>query len=168
MGTSRGHPHQSSAQSKTTKRLSYPLQGSVPAVSMPLSPETWHASSGPVWPSVGAPSVPPQPSGSDISSATPSHPLAGYPWFHPSITSRAATEAALLRHPVGTFLVRESSSEPGSYVVGVVTARGVVQYKLSYDPRSGHFVQEGIPGSFPSIPDLINAYKESLCIPYCP
>lgn len=50
-------------------------------------------------------------------------------FFHPLLSGKDA-EHILLQKPVGTFLLRESSSTPGEYVIGVRSYNEVLHIKI--------------------------------------
>nr|2RVF_A Chain A, Predicted protein [Monosiga brevicollis] len=55
---------------------------------------------------------------------------AAAPWYHGPL-SRTDAENSLLRMPEGTFLVRDSTSSPGDYVLSCSENGKVTHYKLS-------------------------------------
>eukprot|EP00730_Choanoeca_flexa_P019310 TRINITY_DN9427_c0_g1_i1.p1 TRINITY_DN9427_c0_g1~~TRINITY_DN9427_c0_g1_i1.p1 ORF type:complete len:715 (+),score=256.70 TRINITY_DN9427_c0_g1_i1:73-2217(+) len=97
--------------------------------------------------------------GASDADLTEEAPLAAYKWYRPELNRKTANAVLQSSNP-GTFIVRESKSQPGCYAISVwlgdkmwhgvispsTTATGQVLYKLY------------VKSKFPSIPDLVDNY----------
>ncbi|XP_065840484.1 uncharacterized protein [Oscarella lobularis] len=97
----------------------------------------------------------------------PSSELLFYPWFHGVLTR---SQVDLVMHPrkEGLFLVRESTSSPGTYVLCVCHSDEIVKFVIEQRKRdrrnSGYVISHGTqkvyPKEFASIVDIIEHFKK--------
>ncbi|XP_022093865.1 phosphatidylinositol 3,4,5-trisphosphate 5-phosphatase 2B-like isoform X2 [Acanthaster planci] len=104
-----------------------------------------------------------------MSIPAPGAPLA-YPWYHGSIT-RLQTEECLMRaNRTGSFLVRDSESFKGAYVLSVLCEGRIYQYRILPD-GNGYLIKSSDATkqhTFSNVPELIQSYSitnNGLCCP---
>ncbi|XP_038050530.1 phosphatidylinositol 3,4,5-trisphosphate 5-phosphatase 2B-like isoform X2 [Patiria miniata] len=104
-----------------------------------------------------------------MSIAASDTPLA-YPWYHGSIT-RLQTEECLMRaNKTGSFLVRDSESFKGAYVLSVLCEGRIYQYRIIPD-GNGYLIKSSDATkqyTFSNVPELIQSYSitnNGLCCP---
>jgi hypothetical protein len=88
-------------------------------------------------------------------------------WFH-GFLSNAEAERLLEPCEVGTFLVRFSRSDPGSFAINLKSATGSIGIKVDTTPN-GFVVKEGNSNTlrtFPSVPSIIQNYSSLLQTPF--
>jgi len=78
-----------------------------------------------------------------------------FSWYHGLLTRNQA-ESILNGRPSGTYLVRDSSSIPGDYVLSVSESSKVSHYIIN---NKGNVYQIG-EQTFPDLPAIINFYKK--------
>jgi hypothetical protein len=86
-------------------------------------------------------------------------------WFEGDYSGSEATET-LQGHKQGTFLVRFSTSNPGSYAVSFVAADGQPSHSLIEHEGvsgSGYRIENSI--SFPTLKEVVRHYSETLQYP---
>ncbi|XP_057299768.1 tyrosine-protein kinase SYK-like [Hydractinia symbiolongicarpus] len=86
---------------------------------------------------------------------------ASLPWFHGRIT-RDTAEKCLHKTSMedGTYLLRESTSQIGSYVLSVCKDRKVVHYQIQKQPSGMVGIADG--PKFPGPVELVNHHKTNL------
>ena len=92
--------------------------------------------------------------------------LEKFSWFHGN-TTRAEAELMLSRVIYGSFLVRESESKPGVYVLSVCVCDGrhVVHFRINTDPQTSQYFLDG-ESKFENLPELIVHYSVELNLRY--
>ena len=84
----------------------------------------------------------------------------GAAWYHGKISRRTAEQILMETQPMlDCFLVRESVSTPGSYVLSV-KYRGKVQHFLILRLESGLYEVEGAQYGFQSLSAIVEHYKQ--------
>jgi len=78
-------------------------------------------------------------------------------WFHGSLTGKETEELLLNKAENGAYLVRESQSEPGDYVISARTDDKVTHVKIRYQKDGKYDVGGGT--KFDCLSELINFYK---------
>ncbi|XP_031574954.1 crk-like protein isoform X1 [Actinia tenebrosa] len=84
-----------------------------------------------------------------------SNPSSSWPWYHSSLSRREA-EAVLSGKTPGTFLVRDSSSIPGDFVLSVSESGKISHYIINF---KGSYYQIG-EQTFQEIPSIIEFYRQ--------
>ncbi|KAJ8917532.1 hypothetical protein NQ315_005581 [Exocentrus adspersus] len=82
-----------------------------------------------------------------------------YKWFHGHLSAKEAEKLILDRGKNGSFLVRESQSKPGDFVLSVRTDDKVTHVKIRCTPDNRYDVGGG--EQFSSLADLIEHYKKN-------
>ena len=78
-------------------------------------------------------------------------------WFHGRLSSKECERLLLAKGKQGSYLVRESQSQPGQYALAVRCNNGVQQVIISH--KEGKFqIKSG--AAFSSLSDLIDYYVE--------
>ena len=77
-----------------------------------------------------------------------------HPWFHGNIT-RVETELTLRSEVNGSFLVRNSESKPGKYVISLHHEGSTSHYIINMDPLTSRYYFNVPQLSFQSLPKLI-------------
>eukprot|EP00730_Choanoeca_flexa_P017088 TRINITY_DN8184_c0_g1_i3.p1 TRINITY_DN8184_c0_g1~~TRINITY_DN8184_c0_g1_i3.p1 ORF type:complete len:482 (+),score=81.84 TRINITY_DN8184_c0_g1_i3:187-1632(+) len=89
--------------------------------------------------------------------------LDSYPWYHGSL-SRSQAEAALTDTAEGTYLIRESTSAPGSYVLSIWENNECRHYKVGKVPE-GYQMGGQVFRKVTEIPSFYRTHKlETTCI----
>ncbi|XP_018577630.1 tyrosine-protein phosphatase corkscrew isoform X2 [Anoplophora glabripennis] len=82
-----------------------------------------------------------------------------YKWFHGHLSAKEAEKLILDRGKNGSFLVRESQSKPGDFVLSVRTDDKVTHVMIRCTPDNRYDVGGG--DQFSSLADLIEHYKKN-------
>lgn len=80
-------------------------------------------------------------------------------WFHGSLTGKETEDLLLKNAKNGAFLVRESQSNPGDYVICARTEDKITHVKIRYKPDGKYDVGGG--ERFESLSELIEFYKRN-------
>lgn len=80
-------------------------------------------------------------------------------WFHGSLTGKETEDLLLKNAKNGAFLVRESQSNPGDYVICARTEDKITHVKIRYQPDGKYDVGGG--ERFESLSELIEFYKRN-------
>lgn len=87
-------------------------------------------------------------------------------WFH-GFVSGEETKRLLESQAVGTFLLRFSSSKPGSFALGFTQNKGRVQHVIIRSTPEGFVMLEsGRETTFASLEDIVNYYAPVLTKPF--
>eukprot|EP00055_Hartaetosiga_balthica_P011100 m.49500 g.49500 ORF g.49500 m.49500 type:complete len:1837 (-) comp7454_c0_seq3:541-6051(-) len=86
-----------------------------------------------------------------------------YAWYQPEYT-REQTSSELQYAPVGSFIVRDSSSTHGWHMLGVKTASGVIHEKIRQTPNGFELMSSSVAKQpeFPDVPSLVGYYSTML------
>jgi hypothetical protein len=94
------------------------------------------------------------------------HEMLAQPWFH-GFLSKSDSTKLLEVEPVGTFMVRFSSTKPGSFSLAHTMQNNVVNHVIIHTRENGFAVREEAREKlFPSVSHLIDAYSTLLSHPY--
>jgi len=86
-------------------------------------------------------------------------------WFH-GVLSSVQAEQLLGNKAKGTFLIRFSSSNPGSFAISVLNDDGIKHYKIWHQPGKHYIVGKD---EYSSLDSLIRDRRESLLLKFpCP
>ena len=79
-------------------------------------------------------------------------------WFHGRLSAKECERLLLAKGKQGSYLVRESRSQPGQFALAVKCNSGVQQVIINH--KNGKFsIKSG--GAFTSLADLIDYYVEN-------
>uniref|UniRef100_A0A7S1VQ07 Uncharacterized protein n=1 Tax=Sexangularia sp. CB-2014 TaxID=1486929 RepID=A0A7S1VQ07_9EUKA len=89
------------------------------------------------------------------------------PWFHGFLSRDDATKL-LEVEPVGTYMVRFSSTKPGSFSLAHTMAQGKVNHVIIHTRSNGFAIREDNAKEklFPTVQHLVDAYEGILVQPY--
>ncbi|XP_017850109.1 tyrosine-protein phosphatase corkscrew [Drosophila busckii] len=90
--------------------------------------------------------------------------LYGYTWFHGNLSGKEAEKLILERGKNGSFLVRESQSKPGDFVLSVRTDDKVTHVMIRWQDKK-YDVGGGEP--FSTLSELIDHYKRNPMVETC-
>ncbi len=94
------------------------------------------------------------------------HEMLAQPWFH-GFQSKSDSTKLLEVEPVGTFMVRFSSTKPGSFALAHTMPNNIVNHVIIHTRENGFAVrEESREKLFPSVAHLIEAYSTLLSQPY--
>lgn len=87
-----------------------------------------------------------------------------YPWFHGNLSGKEAEKLILERGKSGSFLVRESQSKPGDFVLSVRTDDKVTHVMIRWQDK---MYDVGGGEKFSTLCELIEHYKKSPMVETC-
>ncbi|XP_031622968.1 tyrosine-protein phosphatase corkscrew isoform X2 [Contarinia nasturtii] len=87
-----------------------------------------------------------------------------YPWFHGNLSGKEAEKLILERGKNGSFLVRESQSKPGDFVLSVRTDDKVTHVMIRWQDNK---YDVGGGEKFPTLCELIEHYKRNPMVETC-
>ncbi|XP_067637047.1 tyrosine-protein phosphatase corkscrew isoform X2 [Eurosta solidaginis] len=87
-----------------------------------------------------------------------------FPWFHGNITGKEAEKLILERGKNGSFLVRESQSKPGDFVLSVRTDDKVTHVMIRWQEKK---YDVGGGERFDTLAELIEHYKRNPMVETC-
>ncbi|KAH8373832.1 hypothetical protein KR200_006782 [Drosophila serrata] len=90
--------------------------------------------------------------------------LHGYTWFHGNLSGKEAEKLILERGKNGSFLVRESQSKPGDFVLSVRTDDKVTHVMIRWQDKK---YDVGGGESFGTLSELIEHYKRNPMVETC-
>ncbi|BFG01125.1 tyrosine-protein phosphatase corkscrew [Drosophila madeirensis] len=90
--------------------------------------------------------------------------LYGYTWFHGNLSGKEAEKLILERGKNGSFLVRESQSKPGDFVLSVRTDDKVTHVMIRWQDKK---YDVGGGESFGTLSELIEHYKRNPMVETC-
>ncbi|XP_036676312.2 tyrosine-protein phosphatase corkscrew isoform X2 [Drosophila suzukii] len=90
--------------------------------------------------------------------------LHGYKWFHGNLSGKEAEKLILERGKNGSFLVRESQSKPGDFVLSVRTDDKVTHVMIRWQDKK---YDVGGGESFATLSELIDHYKRNPMVETC-
>ncbi|EDX01417.1 tyrosine-protein phosphatase corkscrew isoform X2 [Drosophila yakuba] len=90
--------------------------------------------------------------------------LHGYTWFHGNLSGKEAEKLILERGKNGSFLVRESQSKPGDFVLSVRTDDKVTHVMIRWQDKK---YDVGGGESFGTLSELIDHYKRNPMVETC-
>ncbi|XP_017064668.1 tyrosine-protein phosphatase corkscrew isoform X2 [Drosophila eugracilis] len=90
--------------------------------------------------------------------------LHGYTWFHGNLSGKEAEKLILERGKNGSFLVRESQSKPGDFVLSVRTDDKVTHVMIRWQDKK---YDVGGGESFATLSKLIDHYKRNPMVETC-
>ncbi|TDG41413.1 hypothetical protein AWZ03_012169 [Drosophila navojoa] len=90
--------------------------------------------------------------------------LYGYKWFHGNLSGKEAEKLILERGKNGSFLVRESQSKPGDFVLSVRTDDKVAHVMIRWQDKK---YDVGGGDSFDTLSELIEHYKRHPMVETC-
>ncbi|XP_016948512.1 tyrosine-protein phosphatase corkscrew isoform X2 [Drosophila biarmipes] len=90
--------------------------------------------------------------------------LLGYTWFHGNLSGKEAEKLILERGKNGSFLVRESQSKPGDFVLSVRTDDKVTHVMIRWQDKK---YDVGGGESFATLSELIDHYKRNPMVETC-
>ncbi|EDW32731.1 GL18228 [Drosophila persimilis] len=90
--------------------------------------------------------------------------LYGYTWFHGNLSGKEAEKLILERGKNGSFLVRESQSKPGDFVLSVRTDDKVTHVMIRWQDKK---YDVGGGESFATLSELIDHYKRNPMVETC-
>ncbi|XP_064555475.1 tyrosine-protein phosphatase corkscrew isoform X1 [Drosophila montana] len=90
--------------------------------------------------------------------------LYGYTWFHGNLSGKEAEKLILERGKNGSFLVRESQSKPGDFVLSVRTDDKVTHVMIRWQDKK---YDVGGGESFATLSELIEHYKRHPMVETC-
>ncbi|XP_046801858.1 tyrosine-protein phosphatase corkscrew isoform X2 [Lucilia cuprina] len=152
-------PSSSSRSSSSTESLNSSENGATPYSSNVSTPTSLPFAGNPVWPLSGAATL-------QISfELTLLHiRMWIYPWFHGNLSGKEGEKLLLERGKNGSFLVRESQSKPGDFVLSVRTDDKVTNVMIRWQDNK-YDVGGGEP--FNTLSELIEHYKRNPMVETC-
>nr|NP_477131.1 corkscrew, isoform B [Drosophila melanogaster]AOQ14129.1 csw-PB [synthetic construct]AAF45725.1 corkscrew, isoform B [Drosophila melanogaster]AAN17610.1 corkscrew phosphatase splice variant B [Drosophila melanogaster]AAN17612.1 corkscrew phosphatase splice variant B [Drosophila melanogaster]AAN17614.1 corkscrew phosphatase splice variant B [Drosophila melanogaster] len=151
----------SAAASASTSTESLHRLTPSPQASYPATPTSWTAT---------PPQFPAAFGGASCSNSTLSLlatmrvQLHGYTWFHGNLSGKEAEKLILERGKNGSFLVRESQSKPGDFVLSVRTDDKVTHVMIRWQDKK---YDVGGGESFGTLSELIDHYKRNPMVETC-
>ncbi|XP_016982314.1 tyrosine-protein phosphatase corkscrew isoform X2 [Drosophila rhopaloa] len=153
-------PSAAASASTSTESL-HRLTPSPQAGSYPATPTSWSAT---------PPQFPTAFGGASCSTSTLAllanmrFQLHGYTWFHGNLSGKEAEKLILDRGKNGSFLVRESQSKPGDFVLSVRTDDKVTHVMIRWQDKK---YDVGGGESFATLSELIEHYKRNPMVETC-
>ncbi|XP_054731113.1 tyrosine-protein phosphatase corkscrew isoform X2 [Anastrepha obliqua] len=90
--------------------------------------------------------------------------LLNFPWFHGNLSGKEAEKLILERGKNGSFLVRESQSKPGDFVLSVRTDDKVTHVMIRWQDKK---YDVGGGEAFDTLSELIERYKRNPMVQTC-
>ncbi|KAL7743428.1 hypothetical protein ACLKA6_018570 [Drosophila palustris] len=144
--------------SSSSNSYSSAINASTASASYPVTPTSWSASPPSFTRNFGGSS------GTLALLATMRVQLHGFKWFHGNLSGKEAEKLILERGKNGSFLVRESQSKPGDFVLSVRTEHNVTHVMIRWQDKK---YDVGGGESFATLSELIEHYKRNPMVETC-